>query len=279
MANVWKAMQKSQAEAVVEADTREGADAKRRFDEKPHAHPPAAPVTAEQAVVDGMAVTADFGEALVAHHDRGGAITEEYRALRTSLLAQSPDDRFCYVVTSAEAGEGKTVTCLHLALVLAERTDRLTLVADCDLRKGKVGQLLKADPSPGMADLLRGTATLKDVTQQTPYPNLFCITTGQADHRQVGELIARAELEELIVQLRRKYDYVIIDSPPINHVSDAGMFGRAVGEGLLVVRLGKTRRESADKAVRLLHAANVKLAGMVLTRRRYYIPNYLYRYS
>jgi len=220
-----------------------------------------------------------YSELLVAHHDRGAALTEEYRALRTNLLARCPDERFCYLVTSSNVGEGKTLTCLNLALVMAERVDRCTVVVDCDLRKAKMAQLLNANDAPGVAELLNGSVTLKECIQSTSYPNLFFIPAGKMNPAKVGELMGRPELHEIVSDLRRQYDYVIFDSAPINSVSDAGMLGNAIGEALLVVRMYKTHRESVDKAIRLLHAANVKVAGIVLTHRKYYIPNYLYRYS
>lgn len=199
--------------------------------------------------------------------------------MRTSLLAQCGDGRFAYAVTSADAGEGKTVTCLNLGLAMAERVDRLTAVVDADMRKGRMAGLLGGQGGPGMAELLRGSVTLKDCLQPTAYPNLFFVPAGEASRTETGELIGRPELDEIVAELRRRYDYVIFDTPPINVISDAGILGRATGEALLVVRMNKTRREAVDKAVRLLHAANVKLSGVILTHRKYYIPRYIYCYS
>jgi receptor protein-tyrosine kinase len=223
--------------------------------------------------------TNGYSPALVPHHDRGGATAEEYRALRTNLLAQYSDERFCLLVTSAEAGEGKTVSSLNLALVLAERQERRTIIIDADLRKRTIANLLHISNTPGLADILRGTARLDDVIQPTAYPNLFVIPAGQSKQAEVGELLGGPELEESVTELRRRYDYVLFDTPPITVASDAGMLGRATREALLVVRMNKTRRESVDRAIGLLHAANVKPVGMILTHQRYYIPNYLYRYS
>jgi len=220
-----------------------------------------------------------YSELLMAHHDRGGAIAEEYRAVRTSLLAQNPDERFCYLITSANAAEGKTITAANLAVVMAERIDRRTILVDCDLRKHMLANYLDASNTPGMVDMLRAQATLKQSVQPTLYPNLFFLPAGEIVEDEVAELIGRPELEEIVADLRRQYDYVIFDTPPINVVSDAGMLGQATREALLVVRMHRTRRESVDKAIRLLHAANVKPAGIILTQRRFLIPNYLYRYS
>ncbi len=237
--------------------------------------PPASPPMLDDSPYDG----GKLAGVLKAHHERGGAITEEYRTLRTSLLAQSPDERFCYMVTSANPKEGKTVTCTNLALVMAERTDMTTVIVDCDLRKRTLAQLLGAKQTPGVAELLIGKATLDEIIQPTCYPNLFLIPAGDANFDRVGEITTNRELEDLVTELRKQYDYVIFDAPPINGLSDAGMLGRIVGEALIVVQMNRTRKESVEKAIRLLHAAHCKVAGMVLTHRKYHIPSYIYKYA
>jgi capsular exopolysaccharide synthesis family protein len=295
MGNVWEAMKKHQAEkaekAVAAGDNRDG---------KPAA-PPAptqsdsvAPTDAASPVVlAGVAATVPKGDPrsprprgadgysplLAAHHDRGGALAEEYRGLRTSLLAQCQDQRFCFMVTSSEAGEGKTLTCANLAVIMAERQDRKTIVLDFDLRKCMIAGLFNGRQGPGVAEVIRGTARLDDVMQPTVYPTLFFVSAGEVTGEEVGELVTRPEMDEMVAELRRRFDYVMLDTPPINIVAETGMIGRAVGEALLVVQMNKTRRESVDKAIRLLHAANIKLAGLVLTHRTYHIPGYLYKYS
>jgi len=223
--------------------------------------------------------TNNYAEVLLAHHDRGGAITEQYRALRNHLLAHYADRRFATLIASAEPGEGKTVTCLNLGIALAERIERTTIVVDCDLRKGEMAKYLNIDKSPGVADLLRSAAALDDVVRPTVYRNLFVIPAGEAKRQEVGELLGRPELHEIASELRRKYDYVLFDTPPINRAADAGMLGPAVDGAELVVRMNKTDRESVNRAIRLFHANNVTVSGLVLTHQRFFIPNYLYRYA
>ena len=274
MANVWDAMKKhetEQAEQVEQVEQGGGTP-------PGPGHGPT-PGQKNEPVIAQISTDGRLSEFLVVHHDRGGAISEEYRSMRTNLLAQHNDERFCYLITSANAGEGKTVTCLNLSLVMTERVDCRTVVIDCDLRKGKMAKLLGAQASPGVADLLRGSATLEECIQPICCSNLFFVPAGKVRSNEVGELVGRPELDEIVSELRRRYDYVIFDTPPINVASDAGMLGKAVGNALLVVRMNSTRRESIEKSIRLLHAANVKLSGIILTHRKYYIPNYLYRYS
>jgi capsular exopolysaccharide synthesis family protein len=279
VANVWNAIKKHQAEKLAQAKQAPPAGPTGQAAQVAAALEPApASTTAMPQPID-TAKGNGYSPLLRTYHDRGAKITEEYRALRTNMLAQCNDRKFCYLVTSSQPGEGKTVTCLNLAIIMAERVDRKTAMVDCDLRKGKAAKLLGAPLTPGVAELLRGQATLKDVVQSTALPNLFFIPSGKAEPNEVGELMGRPELDELVEQLRRQYDYVLFDTPPVNIASDAGMLGRATGEALLVVRMNKTHRESVGRAVALLHAANVKPAGIILTHQKFHIPSYLYRYS
>ncbi len=227
--------------------------------------------------MDKVLADKTFSELLVAHHDRGGEIAEEYRALRTSLIAQAGGERFCYMVTSSQPGEGKTVTTVNLGLALAEWADKRTILVDFNMRNGrKMARLLQGKTGPGMAELLRGTATLEEVIQKTPYGNLFFISAGDVRPGEIGNLVSHGELEELVIDLRRIYDFVIFDTPAINQIADAGMLGLSAGEALLVVRMYKTRRESVETAIRLLEASNVKFGGVVLTDRKHFIPDWLY---
>lgn len=230
---------------------------------------------ASQHEQDSVEQDKHYSKLLVSHHNRGGQISEEYRALRTSLLAQSPDERFCYLITSAEPGEGKTLTCLNLALIMAERHDRRTLVVDANLRNNKMASYLKAADAPGLVDVIRGTASLDDVVQPTIYPNLFFLPAGQVDPDQIGELLVRSDVKDIADTLRDQYDYVFFDSPPLTSVSDAATTARAIGQVLLVARMNKTDRDSTQRAIRLLNAANVKPAGIVLTHWKQSIPNFL----
>ena len=271
MSHVWDAMKKRQAEQAAETP--------------PVSAPPAAPAPPSSAPGPGASVLPrspglnGYAPELVAHHLRGGEVTEDYRALRTHLLGQYPEERFCILVTSAEKGEGKTVTCLNLAVVLAERQERRTLVVDFDLRRRMIAGLLHMNNEPGMADLLRNEARVDDVIRPTTYPNLFVIPAGKASREQIGEVLHRPELDEIVAELRRRYDYVLFDTPPVTVAPDAGMLGRAVTEAVLVVRMYKTHQETVGSAIRLLHAANVKPVGIVLTHHKYYIPKILYYHT
>jgi len=280
VANVWDAMKKHQAEQAVSpaAAPAPSAPAQDLAPARGSSAPPSAPAPGTPWTSIAATSLNGYAPSLVVHHDRGGTIAEEYRAMRTNLLAQYPDERFCVLVTSAEAGEGKTVTCLNLALVLAERPDHRTVIVDCDLRKHRVATMLGINNVPGLAEVISGKARLEQVIRDTKYRSLFVVPAGQAAPGEVGELLGRPDIDDVVNDLRRQYDHVLFDAPPMT-LPDAGMLGRTTREAVLVVRMDKTHRESVDRAIGLLHAANVKPVGIILTYRRYPIPNYLYRYS
>ena len=194
-------------------------------------------------------------------------IADAYRALRTNLLAMCGDEGFCFLVTSARNGEGKTLTAANLAWVLAECATRNVLLIDADLRRPGVAGVMGLSPAPGLAELIRGQATLLQVLQPTTCPNFSVIAAGTADPREVAELLARPTLHTLLTEARRMFDHVLIDTPPI-HRSDVGTLGQVCRQALLVVRAGRTRQEDVARAVALLHAANIHPAGMVLTGSR-----------
>ena len=289
MGNVWKAMRKHQAEEAAKAPQAAEVADPAAPPEKGSAPAPAGDSVAEarpdkpeaEPKEPWSAATRNgrYSELLLAYHNPGASITEEYRSARISLIAQAGDEKLCCLITSSASGEGKTVTCANLGVVLAEREDRRTILIDGDLRKASLAKLFHADNSPGVADVLRGANSVAEATRETVCRNLFLMPAGKTNMQEVGELLARPELEDMIRQLRREYDYVLFDTPPINKAPDAGMIGRFAGEAIVVIRMNKTPRESVETAIRLLHAAQVEMNGIILTHRTFQIPHYLYRYS
>lgn len=264
MGNVLDAIQKN-------ADPAKGA----AWDQVPAA-PPAQGLHAPAANTDAAARC--YSELLAVHHDPAGEIAEQFRALRTHLLARYRDERFCLMVTSAVCGEGKTVTCLNLALAMTARETARTIVVECDLRRGRIGALLGISPTAGLGDVLAGRATRDEAIAPTAHPNLFVLPAGP-DRDNPGELVGKRELGDLLRDLRRDYDHVLLDTPPVNMVADARIIGPSADEALLVVRAGRTTRDAVGCALQLLDAVKVKLAGVVLTRQKFTGAGYRYPHA
>lgn len=270
MGKVWDAMKKHEDEEYRKNDSQ----ASDRNTE-PASSSTALQETAEAApCFDGKG----YSPILAAHGDPGGIYAEQYRSLRTNILSDAQKKSCCLLITSAEAGEGKTVTCLNLAFVLAELPDIRVLVVDGDMRKTDLTTLLRVHKTPGLAEFLRGSATLKDVIQPTLSPNLDVIPSGLTQRDEIGEILSRVSTNKLIPELRKQYDCVLIDTPPVSGVSDTGVWGRAVGEALMVIRMNKTHRDSVQRSIGLLRTADVNILGLFLTHQKSYVPKYLYRY-
>jgi len=219
---------------------------------------------------------AKYSELLIAHSDRASTVTEEFRAVRSQLLATAPDGRFGIFVTSADAGEGKTVMCGNLAMVLAERAEAKTVLVDGNLRNGRMSDMLNAPAQPGVVELLHGQATLEQVTQPTAYPNLVYIPSGKISDGPGSQLMA-PQLSAVVADLRRQYDHVLFDTPAVQASPDAGIVGATGLQALVVVRMYRTRREAVARTLRALGGSNVGVAGIVLNERKFFIPSAVYR--
>jgi capsular exopolysaccharide synthesis family protein len=190
---------------------------------------------------------------------------EQYRTLRANLLSLSEESPpRVFVVTSAAHGEGKSVTTVNLACSLAEETGRRVVVVDADMRKPACHKLLGIDNQRGLADYLSGGTMIEMVLQRTRLPNLWAIPAGRIPPN-TAELLGGRGMDDLLTRLRRDYDHVVIDTPPVVSMMDAAVLSPKADVSLLVVRMGQTPRQSARQAAELLHKAGAKFVGSVLT--------------
>jgi capsular exopolysaccharide synthesis family protein len=202
---------------------------------------------------------------LVAQHLPKSQMSEAFRALRTSLLlSQADHPPQVILVTSALPREGKTTAAANLAVTLAQLGDR-TLLIDADLRKPGIGRLL----SLGSLDL---------VTIQHPaIPNLSAIPTGPLPPNP-ADLLSSHKLDEAIAELRTKFKFIVIDSPPIMAATDAVILSVKADGVLLVVRSGETPKEAFTRTRDLLLSVKCHLLGVVLNAVDSSAPDYYYSY-
>lgn len=218
-----------------------------------------------------------YSERLVVYHKKLAPTVERYRALRSALLAKY--DRFSAIITSAQPGEGKSVTALNLGLIFGECPNRRVLVVDADLRKASFNKLLGiSSGSLGLSDLLSEKAELEDVVYSTVYPNVFVIPAGKAAQEKIGDLLSAPIFPRIVDRLRSEYDYVFFDTPAANSVADAGIIGQVIGKAIIVVKRGATHRRYISYTVELLRSLGVDIEGFVLTFYKPDIPKYLSYY-
>jgi capsular exopolysaccharide synthesis family protein len=217
---------------------------------------------------------------LVAHHLPKSQMSEAFRALRTALLlSQAGHPPQVILVSSALPREGKTTAASNLAVTLAQLGDN-TVIIDADLRKPGVGRLLslEADKHAGLSSYLAGVSTLDLVIVPHPaIPNLAAIPTGPLPPNP-ADLLSSHKLAEAIAELRKKYKFVVIDSPPIMAATDAVILSVQADGVLLVVRSGETPKEAFTRTRDLLNSVKCHLLGVVLNAVNPTAPDYYYSY-
>ena len=210
----------------------------------------------------------------------GAAISEAYRALRTSVLlslAEQPPK--VLLVTSSQPGEGKTSTSLNLAATLAQKGSRVLLV-DADMRRPGLSKALRVDTGNGLSGILTGAYEYDEtlLKRVEGLDTLYLLSAGSRAPNP-AELLCSIKMEKLVQTLRQKFDHVVIDSPPILPITDATIISTLVDGVIMVVESDKTSRAALNRACRVMEHSGGRILGTVFnkvdTRRDGY---YGYRY-
>ena len=194
------------------------------------------------------------------------AAAEAYKLLRTNLefsLVEEGKGRVIGV-TSALAGEGKSLTSLNIAYTIAE-TGKRVLLMEADLRLPTVSQRLNVQAKPGLSNLLVGQCSGNDIIQHSGLlRNLYVVTAGDTPPNPT-ELLASEPMRQTVEALRTAFDVIIIDLPPANVVSDALILSKLVDGVVIVVRQDYCEKKALDALVRQLKFTGAKILGFVLT--------------
>ena len=217
------------------------------------------------AAYEPIALDASLDPKLVVHHDPAGRTAEQHRAFRTNLRAINPrNEPRALLFTSAEAGAGKSVSVANLALSLSECDDLNVCLVDADLRAAGLSDLFGVADSPGLAEVLLHHKDPQRVLRPTARKNLSLLPAGTSGE-QASEALASTHLPELIAWLKRKHQYVLVDSAPVLLFSDAGELATVVDGVILAVAIDGTLRSEADRALVQLRAAGAQVLGSFVT--------------
>lgn len=187
---------------------------------------------------------------------------EAYRALRTKLVRfQSRQGVRSVVISSAEAGEGKTVSAVNLGLCMAQLSGQRVLLVDADLRSSGLSKATGAMETPGLAEVLSGQAPFDKAVVATNIPNLYIVGAGDAK-RPAGDLFAGPTFREFMGWCNEVFSMVLVDCPPMMGLADFEVLSTACDGVLLVVRAQRTKRQRLADLVPLLR--DKKLLGLVL---------------
>jgi capsular exopolysaccharide synthesis family protein len=209
---------------------------------------------------------------------------EAYRVLRTNILFSLKDPKLNTItIVSAGAGEGKSTTIFNLATIFAQNGSRV-LVVDSDLRRPSLHKILKVSNSMGLTNVLMKQNTLEEVIQTTNLASLDFLPSGKLPSSSMG-VLSSAQMKELIRDLKRRYDYVFFDSPPIMGVSDASILASEVDSVLQVIQYRRYPQPLTIRAKQMIEKVGGNLLGIVLNNinmasdeNYYYYSGYYYDY-
>ncbi len=196
--------------------------------------------------------------------DHVASVMEAYRMLRTSvLLSTAGNPPKTILFTSSQPGDGKTTTSVNTAISLAQLGSSVLLI-DADLRRPSVHRALRVDKSAGLSNFLSsGRVELDDVVQHSRIPKLDVITCGPIPPNP-AELVASDRMRNLLEEAAARYEHVIIDSPPLMHVTDPVILSTMVDGVILVVQSGRSTRDIVRRARQELVNVGAKVFGVVL---------------
>jgi len=216
---------------------------------------------------------------IVPFYEPSSPVSEQFRTLRTHLLAlESSKPIKAVTVTSAINGEGKTISSINLAISMAhDLNKKRILLIDADLRRSRVHKYLGINPEIGLSDLLTDGVDPDEAFVNIGISNLTVLPAGKTPHNP-AELLGSMKFKNLLTLLKEKYDYIILDSPPIVPVTDAGLIGAQTDGVLMIIQAGRTQKGVVKHAGSLLKQAHAKTLGYILTNIQYHIPAYIYRY-
>ena len=187
---------------------------------------------------------------------------EAYRRLRTNIEYSSFDDKYkVIVVTSSFPGEGKSTTAGNLAISMSD-TEKKVLLIDCDVRKPSLHRKFKISNSKGLTELIMGKAAFNEISYKYN-ENLTIITSGSKVPNP-SELLGSEVMYRFLQEARENFDYVIMDTSPVQMVTDAQILGSKADGTLLVVKAESTKKNQVASSVDLLRKVNATVMGTVL---------------
>lgn len=204
---------------------------------------------------------------LVTLFGHNSSLAEQFRTLRTNIsFAKAGGGMKALLVTSAEAGDGKSTTAANLAIVTAQQGKQVLLI-DADIRKPTQHYLFQTSNARGLTNLLTGQADFREVVQITGVDGLSLLTSGPVSPNP-ADLLSSEEMKDVMDQAEGQFDQVIIDSPPVLAVADARLLANLCDGIVFVVRSKSTEIDQVTRSVAALSEANGKLLGVVLNDKK-----------
>ncbi|WP_054550538.1 CpsD/CapB family tyrosine-protein kinase [Lysinibacillus capsici] len=204
-------------------------------------------------------------------------ISEQFRTIRTNITFSMPDREIkTILVTSATPGEGKSTNAANIGVVFAQEGKRVVIV-DADLRKPTMHYTFLLQNARGLSNLLTRHFTISEVVNNTDIANLYVLTSGPIPPNP-AELLASTLMGNVIEELKKEFDIIIFDAPPLLSVTDAQILSNKCDGTLLIVNSGVAENESVLKAKSSLEASKANILGVVLNNYKMPLHQYYEQY-
>lgn len=209
---------------------------------------------------------------------------EVFRSFRSNIEFTGVDNR-AIVITSCLPADGKSTVSLRLAMTFAE-SEKKTVLVDADMRRSVLMRRVRAEggnTSVGLSHVLSGQKSVTEALYETDLKNLYVIPSGKFPTNST-ELLGNSRFEELIIALKKTFDYVIVDTPPLGSVVDAAVAAKRCDGSVLVISEGKDSRKMTKSVLEQLKAANPNFLGVAMNnvevrKNNYYYKRYYNYYS
>lgn len=223
----------------------------------------------------------DGNRDLYVHRNPGSRIAECCRSLRTNIMFSAADRQLkTIVVSSANPREGKTTSVIYLGTTLAQSGQRVLLI-DTDMRRPRLHASTGVSRQTGLTNLIIGDHEIDDVIKTTEIPNLFVLPCGPLPPNP-AELLMSQRFQTVLDELSKRFDRIILDSPPLQVVTDAVVLSKRTDGAILIVKAGSTLREDAKRSARQIRSVDGKIFGVIVNaiepdhRTGYYYSYYGY---
>lgn len=191
------------------------------------------------------------------------AIQEAYKTLRTNIIFSTPNTGCrTIVVTSSMQGEAKSTTATNLSIAFGQNGDKILLI-DCDLRLPTVAKKLQLNETPGLTDVIVGEADLYTAIRNVS--NGFDVLPAGTIPPNPTELLGSDKMAALLQELQSKYEYIILDTPPVCTVADAAILSKDASGVILVVKQDVATRDGIEDALQNLELAGAKILGFLMS--------------
>ncbi len=202
---------------------------------------------------------------------------DRYQEVKIKLITRFPEESIKTILFTGTAhGNGTSTTAVSFATTLARDCRLNVLLIDANLRSPRLHEVFNVEYNQGLADLLTNEEEKSSLFKKVGHGNLYLIPCGKKESEPLA-IFESDRFDKTLKLMREKFDYVILDAPPVNSYAETKIMGKKVDGVILVIESGKTRKQVAIRAKQELEEAGAKVLGVILNRRKHYIPKWIYK--